>query len=226
MSEGPTTKRCQRLQHAQLYVIIDAQPPMDSWSRRVQSLVRAGVDVVQLRDKRLADRHLLERARCLRELTRASSTMFVMNDRADLALLADADGVHVGQDELAVGDVRRILGPERLVGVSTHSVAQARQAVQDGADYIGVGPTFPSTTKHFATFTGPDLLRQVTSEVDLPAFAIGGINLDNLDAVLTTGCRRVVVGGAVRASEDPIATVERIRSLLAQDPPRKHETEE
>ena len=186
----------------------------------MQSFVRAGVDVIQLRDKQLADRHLLERARRLRELTRSSPTLFVMNDRPDLANLADADGVHVGQDELAVDDARSIAGPELLVGVSTHSVAQARQAVLDGADYIGVGPTFPSTTKHFETFTGLDLLRQVSSEANLPTFAIGGINLDNLAAVLATGCRRVAVSGAVQTADEPTAAVERIKRRLVQNRPR------
>ena len=190
---GPAAQRYQRLQCAQLYVIVDAQRPLDSWSRQVRSLVVAGADVIQLRDKRLADRPLLARARQLRELTQASSTMFIMNDRADLALLADADGVHVGQDELTVDDARRIVGPERLIGVSTHSLVQAQHAVQDGADYLGVGPTFPSTTKQFDAFVGLGLLSQVCKEIELPAFAIGGINLDNLGSVLAAGCRRVVL---------------------------------
>ena len=187
----------------------------------MQSLVRAGVDVIQLRDKQLADRHLLERARRLRELTGSTPTLFVMNDRPDLANLAGADGVHVGQDELTVDDARNIAGPELLVGVSTHSAAQARQAVLDGADYIGVGPTFPSTTKHFDAFTGLDLLRQVSAETNLPTFAIGGINLDNLVAVLATGCRRVAVSGAVQTAEEPIAAVERIKRLLVRNIPQR-----
>ena len=107
-----------------------------------------------------------------------------MNDRPDLAVLAGADGVHVGQEELSVKDARRIVGPSALVGVSTHSIQQARAAVLDGANYIGVGPTFPSGTKTFAAFTGVELLQAVQAEIRLPAFAIGGVTAANLPQVL------------------------------------------
>jgi thiamine-phosphate pyrophosphorylase len=129
--------------------------------------------------------------------------LFVMNDRADLAALSDADGVHVGQDELSVNDARTIVGPKALIGVSTHSIEQARQAVIDGANYIGVGPTFPSSTKSFDTFAGLDLLRSVAAEISLPAFAIGGITRENLPQVQAAGINRVAVTGAVIGAKDP-----------------------
>jgi thiamine-phosphate pyrophosphorylase len=217
-------QRRQRLQSAEIYVIIGAQQSLDRWNRHVQSLVDASVDVIQLRDKKSADRDLLERARRLRKLTCGTSTLFVMNDRPDLASLSEADGVHLGQDELLASDARHILGPDALVGVSTHSLTQARQAVVDGADYIGVGPTFPSTTKHFDAFTGLELLRQVASKISLPAFAIGGINLDNLASVLATGFRRVAVSGMIEAAEDPLAVVREIRELLVQCAANRNET--
>jgi thiamine-phosphate pyrophosphorylase len=135
----------------------------------------------------------------------------VVNDRPDIAVLADADGVHVGQDDLSVKDARRIVGPRRLVGRSTHSLDQARQAVLDGADYIGVGPTFPSSTKSFAEFTGVELLRAVAAEIRLPAFAIGGISADNLWQVLETGVGRIAVCGAIASAGDPSAAA---RELL------------
>jgi thiamine-phosphate pyrophosphorylase len=150
----------------------------------------------------------------LAELTRETQTLFVMNDRADLAVLAGADGVHVGQDEMSVKDARRILGPRGLVGVSTHSVEQARAAVLDGANYIGVGPTFPSGTKHFAAFTGVELLRAVAAEIRLPAFAIGGIGLDNVGEVLATGIRRVAVSGAIVGAADPAQAARQFQSAL------------
>ena len=117
-------------------------------------------------------------------------TLFIINDRPDLAALARADGVHVGQEELSVKDARSIVGPETLVGVSTHSIEQARQAVLDGANYIGVGPTFPSGTKQFEQFPGVELLRAVAAEIRLPAFAIGGIGRAE---------RRRGVGGRIHA---------------------------
>ena len=119
-------------------------------------MIEAGVHVLQLRDKQLGDRELLERAGCC-ELDAAQgtpSTLLIVNDRPDLAVLAQADGVHVGQEELSVKDARSIVGPDMLIGVSTHSIEQARQAVLDGANYIGVGPTFPSGTKRFEQFPG------------------------------------------------------------------------
>ncbi|MGB6045303.1 MAG: thiamine phosphate synthase [Pirellulales bacterium] len=204
------------LQAAHVYVLIDAQAPADEFFRLAQSLVQAGADVLQLRDKTIDDRQLLERARVLRSLTRDSSTLFVINDRPDLALLADADGVHVGQEELSVTDVRQLVGPDLLVGVSTHSLRQAHQAVDDRADYIGVGPTFPSTTKAFDSFTGLDLLNQVARQIDLPAFAIGGISLDRMDDVLGAGIRRVAVAGAITGAADPADATRAFVRRLAQ----------
>src|SRR5690606_15435055 len=132
--------------------------------QRVEAIVAAGAHVVQLRDKQWSDRELIDRARRLRQITRGRA-LFIMNDRPDLAVLADADGVHVGQEELSVKDARTIVGPRRLVGVSTHTLAQARQAVLDGASYIGCGPTFPSGTKSFEQLAGLDFLRAVAAEI-------------------------------------------------------------
>lgn len=192
-----------RLAESRLYVLLDGRGSLDELSRLAESLVDAGVHMLQLRDKRLPDRQLTACARRLREITAASATLFIMNDRADIAALARADGVHVGQDELSVKEVRQIVGPRMLVGVSTHSVAQARQAVVDGANYIGVGPTFSSTTKEFPQLAGAALAREVAAEIRLPAFAIGGIGPDNLAEILATGIRRVAVSGAIVSAPDP-----------------------
>jgi len=207
-----TRDSIERLAGARLYVLIDGRSTVEEFRRLANTLVEAGVHVVQLRDKRLGDRGLLERARLLRELTAGSGVLLVINDRPDLAALARADGVHVGQDELSVKDVRTIVGPAMLVGVSAHSIEQARQAVLDGANYIGVGPTFPSGTKQFERFPGPELLRAVAAEIRLPAFAIGGICRANLDEVLAAGFTRIAVSEAVASAEDPAAAV---RELLA-----------
>jgi thiamine-phosphate pyrophosphorylase len=137
-----------------------------------------------------------------------------MNDRPDLAVLTDADGVHVGQEELSVRDARRIVGPSRLVGVSTHTLEQARQAVLDGADYIGVGPVFPSTTKNFTKLAGLDFVRQVAAEITLPAYAIGGITLENLDQVLECGARRVAVSGVICRADNPSEPATEIQRKL------------
>jgi thiamine-phosphate pyrophosphorylase len=183
----------------------------------VRSLIDAGVDVLQLRDKQLDDRRLLERARLLRELTWGTKTLFVVNDRPDIAALSRADGVHVGQEELSVKDARAIVGPEVLIGVSTHSIEQARQAVLDGANYIGVGPVFPSDTKQFAVFPGLDLLRAVAAEIRLPAFAIGGITRANLDQVLSAGFTRVALSRAIAGAADPADEARQMVQSLRND---------
>jgi thiamine-phosphate pyrophosphorylase len=172
--------------------------------------------VLQLRDKSLPDRVLLARARLVRECTRGTGTLFIVNDRADLAHAAEADGVHLGQEELPVGDARRILGPDALIGVSTHSIEQARQAVLDGASYLGCGPTFPSETKRFEQFPGLALLRQVSAEITLPAFAIGGIQAGNLAAVRAAGMGRVAVSHGIINHPDPEQAARELAAGLAE----------
>jgi thiamine-phosphate pyrophosphorylase len=202
----------ERLAAVRLYVLVDGRSSPGEFERLVVSLIQAGVHAIQLRDKQLGDRELLARARLLRALTCETPTLCIINDRPDLAALAGADGVHVGQEEISVKDARQIVGTTALVGVSTHSIEQARQAVLDGASYIGVGPTFPSGTKTFEQFPGLDLLKAVAAEIRLPAFAIGGITQENLAEVLAAGITRVAVTGAVVAAPDP---AEATRQLLA-----------
>jgi thiamine-phosphate pyrophosphorylase len=149
-----------------------------------------------------AERH---GGRSLQPLAPSPQPLLILNDRPDLAVLARADGVHLGQDELSVHDARQIVGPDLLIGVSTHNIAQARQAVLDGASYIGCGPTFPSGTKEFDHFPGLDFLREVAAEIALPAFAIGGITCENLSQVLASGFTRVAIGGAIATSQDAAA---------------------
>jgi thiamine-phosphate pyrophosphorylase len=182
------------------------------FAKTVVALVEAKVDFLQLRDKTLSDRQLVAAGQMIARLVEGSSTRFVMNDRADLAVACGADGVHVGQDELTVAAVRKIVGPAKIVGVSTHSLPQAKQAVVDGADYIGVGPVFPSTTKTFSDFVGLELVNEVCGEIGLPAFAIGGIDLSNAQQVAQAGCQRVAVTAAF--SSEPIERYAEVASQL------------
>ncbi len=205
-----TDTRRKRLAAAKLYVLTDGATDENAFRWRVNALLDGGVHVIQLREKKADDATLLRLGRILRECIseREAGTLFIMNDRPDLAILARADGVHVGQEELSVRDVRTLCGPGMLVGVSTHSITQAREAVLAGADYIGVGPTFPSITKDFAAFPGLTLLTQVAAEIRLPAFAIGGITDENLAQVLETGIIRVAVSSSVTAYETEAAMTE------------------
>jgi thiamine-phosphate pyrophosphorylase len=211
---GGTKRGRERLGDARLYVLIDGGESLEVFRQRVETLCKAGVDVLQLRDKSLDDRQLVERARLLASLCRRHGVTSIVNDRADIAVAAGADGVHVGQDELTVADARAVAGPGRLVGVSTHSIEQARAAVLAGADYVGVGPTFPSTTKSFAEFPGLEFVRQVAAEISLPAFAIGGITAANAGEVVAAGLCRVAISGAVTGAANPLATVQALRTAL------------
>lgn len=209
-----TRGNAERLADARLYVLIDGRASADEFERLIRGLIDAGADVLQLRDKRLDDRRLLERARLLVASTRGTPVLTIINDRPDLASLSGADGVHVGQEELSVRDARQIVGPGRLIGVSTHSIEQARQAVLDGADYLGVGPTFSSGTKRFEHFPGVELLRAVASEIRLPAFAIGGIDATNIEQALAAGMTRVAISGAIADAADPFAAARELKSRI------------
>ena len=196
-----SVSRC-HIRDCRLYVLITEAGCKTDWRTTVQSAIAAGADVVQLREKQLPDDELIERARWGRAATEGTNSVFIMNDRPDIAAAVDADGVHIGQSEGTVAAARAHVGPDRLVGVSTHTIEQARQAVADGADYIGVGPVFPSTTKDFAEFAGLDFVKQVAAEIDIPAFSIGGITADNLDSVIAAGSNRIAVTAAVCSAND------------------------
>lgn len=206
----------QTLAERNLYLLVTESQCEHGSGPAVRGGLAGGVGIVQLREKELSDRELLTRAIRMREWTHAAGGLFIMNDRPDLALLSGADGVHVGQEELTVRDARRILGPDKLVGVSTHSIEQARRAVLDGADYLGVGPVFPSGTKSFTKFPGLEFVSQVAAEISLPWFAIGGISTENIGQVIAAGARRVAISGAICRSPQPEVIARRLHELLVE----------
>jgi len=201
-----------------LYILVDgcgwAADGDEKLIALTRQLVDAKVDVIQLRDKTLTDRQLVDAGRTIANLVNGTSTRFIMNDRADLSVAAGASGVHLGQDDLGVADARRIVGAARIVGVSTHSISQARQAVLDGANYIGVGPVFESTTKNFSEHVELELVHEVVKEIQLPAFAIGGINLENVGQIAETGLSRVALSAAVTKAVDPKAAAIELKKKL------------
>ena len=214
-SRSTQNERQQRLSSASLYVLIDAGDSSQQFAARVRLLYEQGVDLLQLRDREVDDRTLVERSRVGSEIAREWGGLFIVNDRADIALAAAADGVHVGQDELPAKFARQIVGSDRLIGISTHSLDQAQQAVADGADYIGCGPVFPGRTKAFDEYVGTAFLEEVSREIKLPAFAIGGINQSNVAQVCAAGVKRIAVTGAVRDADDVGAAVQTLKRSLA-----------
>ena len=194
--------RVDRLRNAKLYVLIDTTLEPAAFANRIELLFSSGVDIVQIRDKQVADRQLYLYSKIASDLARRLGKCLIVNDRPDIAAVCHATGVHLGQDELPVEAARRIVGPDSLIGVSTHSVTQARQAVLDGADYIGCGPTFPSQTKAFAEFPGLAFLREIAAEITLPAYAIGGICNENLAEVIKTDVHGAAVSSGILNAPD------------------------
>jgi thiamine-phosphate pyrophosphorylase len=209
---GTTARK--RLADARLYLLVTGSLCTAAVDWTVQEALAGGVQVVQLREKSLADRDLLERARLVRRLTRAAGALFVVNDRPDIARLAEADGVHLGQEDMPVREARRVLGPDALIGVSTHDLEQVRAAVRDSASYIGVGPTFPSETKAFTEFPGLEFARRAVAETSLPAFVIGGVHQGNIEQVAAAGLKRVAVSQAVCRADDPCQAAAALRRVL------------
>ena len=190
----------ERLVNIRICVLVGASvfAAVSQFESYIGRLTAANIGMIQLREKSLPDTQLMQFAKVLRHVTSGTNTLCVINDRVDIAAAVDADGVHVGQDDFTVAEARRILSPQQLVGVSTHNLQQAEKAVLDGADYLGVGPTFPSTTKSFSSFAGLSFVESVAKEISLPAFAIGGINVNNVDQVAAQGLHRVAVQAALQ----------------------------
>ena len=176
--------------------------------------VAGGCRMVQLREKAWPSGRLLPLADRLRARCAADGVTFIVNDRVDLALAVRADGVHLGQDDLPARAARPLLRPGMILGVSTHSVAQARAAQADGADYVAVGSMFATATKPDFELVGPDLVRILRSQIRVPLIGIGGITHNNVQEVIRAGADGVAVISAVGAADDPRASCERFVALI------------
>ena len=203
-----------RLLAAKLYVLLTRGKAAASLEWTIQEAAAGGAGIFQLREKDYQDRELMALAHDVRRWTRRAGTVFIVNDRPDIARLVAADGVHLGQDDLPVKDARRILGPDALIGVSAHKPEDIEQALRDGADYLGVGPTFPSGTKSFSTLAGLEFVRTAAATTSLPWFAIGGIDASNVEQVAAAGAKRIAVSQAILASDDPRTAAARLVAAL------------
>ena len=179
-----------------------------------EAMIRGGVDIIQLRAKNAEPEEVLALAQKLKPLFARQEALFIINDHADVAREVDADGLHIGQDDGTVAAAREKLHPDQLVGKSTHSVPQAIAAAKEGADYIGVGPLFPTPTKPDTPAVGLDLIHQVRQRVDIPQFCIGGIKLENLREVVAAGATRAVVVSGILQAEDVTDYCLKLKSLV------------
>lgn len=199
--------RRERLQQSRLYLVCDRRP-----AALLAAALRGGVDIVQLRDKTASDDELLAAAARMRALCHDHGAMFIVNDRPDLAAASGADGVHVGQDDVPVAEARAVLGPERLVGLSTHTPEQVDAAA--GVDYIGVGPVAATPTKPGRPAVGLALVAHAATHATVPFFAIGGVDPGLARAVAGAGATRVAVVRAITQAADPEGAARALRAAL------------
>lgn len=198
-----------------VYLIAGRASAGDAFFARVEAALRAGVAMVQMREKDLVRADALEHGRRLRDLVRENGALFIVNDDPHLAAALTADGVHVGGDDMSVGAARAVAGEGMLVGLSTHDRAQVSSARAAGADLIGVGPVFPTTTKDAGPAVGVDLVRFAAEHGAPTPFPIGGITAGNAGELARVGVRRAAVASCVLASSDPAGAVSALLDALA-----------
>lgn len=209
------------LVNAKLYVLADCQMSIADFQTRIASVSHAGVDIIQIRDKQLDAKQIIEYTHAAMAAVDPGQTRIVVNDRADVLSCTQAWGLHVGQSDLSMAQARSLIPGRCVLGLSTHDLEQVKESIRIGADYIGCGPTFPSSTKTFESFSGLDFLKSVADflnqeQANLPAFAIGGITVENLPWVLEAGVRRIAVSNAVWGAASPSKATEQMRQLLDQ----------
>lgn len=179
----------------------------------VEQMIKAGVKIIQYREKYKSIREKLKEAKVISKLCRENGVMFIVNDHIDIAILCDADGVHVGQDDMHISDVRELLGQDKIIGVSTHKPAQAKRAEADGADYIGVGPILKTTTKDTPP-VGYEYLEYVVQNIEIPFVAIGGIKEENIKEVLKRGAKTICLVSDIVSSSDIVAKIASLQSAI------------
>ncbi|MDD3436330.1 MAG: thiamine phosphate synthase [Candidatus Gastranaerophilales bacterium] len=201
-----------KLADKKLYLVTNSDKfnSEDDFLNAIASALEGGVDILQLREKTMPAKKVLELGRKVKQLCLQYDVTFIVNDRVDIAALLQADGVHLGQDDLDVKSAREILGANAIVGVSTHAPQQALKAVEDGADYIGVGPVFATPTKQGRTPVGLEYVEWVSKNIDIPAFAIGGIDLENFQQVFEAGLNRIAVVRAIMNAKSPQLAAEEL----------------
>jgi len=200
----------ERIAATRLYLVCDARP-----RAFLDAALRGGADIVQLRDKSLDDDALVTAAREFRAAADAAGALFILNDRPDLVAACDADGVHIGQDDGAAGAARATVGPDRVVGRSTHEPAQGTEAEADpDVDYLAVGPVHATPTKPGRPAAGLGYVEWAAAHVSKPWFAIGGLDETTVEAAVAHGARRVVVVRALTGAADPAAAARALRARL------------
>jgi thiamine-phosphate pyrophosphorylase len=197
-----------------LYVLISGKIAARSVKETARLVIDGGADAIQLREKTISDDEFISLAGEIRDITTKRGTFFIINDRVRVAREVNADGVHLGQHDMSITEAREIIGNEKIIGVSTHNIIQARQAQEDGADYIAIGPVYPTTTKDYEPSIELEVIQKISREINIPFLAIGAITLENLDEVLNAGASRVAVCSAIISSKDILSSTKEFKNKL------------
>lgn len=205
-----------RLENKKLYLVTNSDKfdSQDAFLDAVASALKGGVDMVQLREKNSCAKNIIELGKKIRNLCSIYGAIFIVNDRIDIAKIVEADGVHLGQDDADIAAAREILGEHAIVGISTHEPQQAIAAVESGADYIGVGPVFATPTKPGRSSVGIEYVRWASENIEIPFFAIGGIDEENCEEVSKAHANRVAVVRAIMNSVSPEEAAKRFLKIL------------
>ncbi len=185
-------------------------------TKQVENALKGGATFIQLREKNLDDESFFKEAVEIKDLCKRYNVPFVINDNVDIALKIDADGVHVGQDDMAASDIRKLLGPDKIIGVSAHNVQEAIKAQEDGADYLGVGAVFSTSSKDDVSVLSHEILRDICNAVDIPVIAIGGITKDNVIELKGSGIDGIAVISAIFAKDDITAATQDLKEKILE----------
>lgn len=198
-----------------LYLVTDTDLcPREDLLDTVLNAINGGVSLVQLREKDISSREFYNEALAIKKITDAKAVPLIINDRLDIALAIDADGLHIGQTDLPASVARRILGNDKILGLSASNVAEAEKAVLDGADYLGVGAVFPTTTKKDAHDVGVEMLKDVRKIIKVPIVGIGGINVENLPQIYGTHIDGISVISAIMGKSDPYSASKQLKEMV------------
>lgn len=199
-----------------LYLVTEETVPVEELLPIVEEAIQGGVTIVQLREKYSSSRNFYEKAIRLKELTETYQVPLIINDRVDIALAAGADGIHIGQDDLPVVEVKKLIPPSMIVGVSCHSVEEALKAESEGADYIGIGAIFPTKSKNNAKILAEGVLKEILNAVSIPVVAIGGINSENVVSITDIAISGVAVVSEIINANSPFEASSNLRQLLGR----------
>ncbi len=197
-----------------LYLVTDKSDDVEKFIKTIEEAIKGGVTIVQIREKTATTLDFYNLALKVKEITTKYNVPLIINDRIDIALAIDADGIHVGQTDMPCEVTRKLMGPDKIVGVSASTIKEAKQAEKDGADYIGTGAIFPTTTKDDAEKVSKKELKEIVDSIDIPVVAIGGITIENAPELIDTGIKGLSVVSAIMSSDNPKLSSQKLLNII------------